>query len=81
MLPAASCWGWTSTPLSRNSTTLRSMLCFRSPRPLGPGYHALKGDERIPPLLIMNVQLPTYPVRPAYLWYREGWAETARGRV
>ena len=33
------------------------------PPKLGAGYHRLQGKERIPPLLVINVQLPTYTVR------------------
>ena len=34
------------------------------PPQLGPGYHALQGEQRIPPILVINVQLPTYSVQP-----------------
>ena len=34
------------------------------PPELGPGYHTLRGSEKIPPMLVINVQLPTYAVRP-----------------
>lgn len=43
------------------------------PPELGPGYHALQGDERIPPLLVINVQLPNYPACPCLAW--KAWCQ------
>ena len=35
-----------------------------SPPHLGPGAKSLPDAEQIPPLLVLNIQLPMYPVRP-----------------
>ena len=35
-----------------------------APPHLGPGAKSLPDAEQIPPLLVLNIQLPMYPVRP-----------------
>ena len=33
---------------------------------LGPAAMELPAEERLPPVLVVNLQLPTYPVSPAH---------------
>ena len=37
-----------------------------APQHLGPGAKSLSDAEQIPPLLVLNIQLPMYPVRIAH---------------